>query len=346
MYANLHILNGQLSAKISELAETKRFFVVYDAVLSRLHSSKIDALLAAERCIGSFAIETSERDKTLAGVEAICHSMLQCAVNRDDFVIAVGGGVLTDMAGFAAAIYKRGVAWLVVPTTLIGMVDAAIGGKTAVNTTWAKNSLGSFHLPQAVVFDKSFLTTLPDAEWQNGRAECIKYCYLDERFKLADNMASLVDFKRYLADQIASFANYKQAIVARDLTDCGQRQILNFGHTFGHAYESAYSYRALRHGEAVMLGMAIALFLSHQLLGLDAAVVERYRNWLNEQSHFKSIDLLPFAQLSEYLVSDKKVRNGLVVMVLLEAIGKPRLFSIGVEQLASLYDKYYESNHH
>ncbi len=346
MYENLHVLNGSLLNKICDLTEDGRFFVVYDAALSRLHASKLKALLSAERCLGSFSQVVSEGDKTLLSVEAICRQMMRYSVNRDDYVIAIGGGVLTDMAGFASAIYKRGIAWLTVPTTLIGMVDAAIGGKTGVNTTWSKNSLGSFHAPQAVVFDDAFLMTLPDEEWQNGRAECLKYCFLDARFKLADNMAELSAFKRYCVAHSAQFANYKQAVALSDLRDLGRRQFLNFGHTFGHAYESAYSYRGLRHGEAVMLGMEIALHISERICDLDAAVSREYCAWLRAQEHYQKIKKLPFDQLVKFLIGDKKAHGGAVVMVLLEAIGKPRLEAFGVDRLAALYDQYYESNHY
>ncbi len=347
MYENLYTIKEQsLFGKVCELTAGKRFFVVYDALLSDLHSPKIVDLIAAQECVGSISVAVSEQSKTLEGVARICHQMLQSAVGRADIIVAVGGGVLTDMAGFSAAIYKRGIAWLAVPTTLIGMVDAAIGGKTAVNTAWGKNSLGSFHLPQAVILDKSFLTTLSDEEWQNGRAECLKYCFLDARFKLVDNMAELSAFKRYVENYIERFASYKQALVARDLEDHAMRRILNFGHTFGHAYESAYSYRGLRHGEAVMLGMQVALYISRQVCALDKAVLADYSAWLKVQPHYRAIEKLPFSQLVDYLVGDKKAHNGAVVMVLLEALGRPRLQAFDVDQLATLYDEYYESNHY
>lgn len=218
-----------------------------------------------------------ERGKTLRELERAAVAMLRAGATRGSLVVGLGGGAVTDAAGFLAATYMRGVRWAAVPTTLLGMVDAAIGGKTAVNLPGAKNAVGAFHPPEAVLADPAALETLPARELRSGKGEVLKYAALQP--------ALLGAFGQHLADDevdpivIATCARMKVDVVEADPTEQGPRKLLNLGHTFGHGVEAAGDFSRYAHGEAVAIGLAFAFRLAARLgrVGADAvaAVEER-----------------------------------------------------------------------
>ena len=246
-------------------------------------------------------------------------------LERGDVVVGYGGGAATDLAGFVAATYQRGVPWIAAPTTLVGMVDAAIGGKTGIDLPSAKNYVGAFHRPEWVVTDPAVLDTLPVREWACGFAEVIKTGLL-----AGGRLWDLVkDWEpgRGTADQrlelIRRCAAYKAHVVADDPREQGLRAVLNLGHTIGHAFEAAAGYKGLAHGEAVAVGLLPALWLSSQITGLDQGVEADVRELLTLHELPTSYSQVGLEDVLAMLQRDKKARGGRPRFVLLEAIGKP-----------------------
>ena len=215
-----------------------------------------------------FLLGEGEDAKSLASIELMCRSFAQWGLTRGDVVVAVGGGVVTDVGGFAASVYHRGVPVVHVPTTVLGMIDAAIGGKTGVNLPEGKNLVGAFWQPAAVLCDTDALATLPPRERRSGMGELAKYHFLDDTGTDLDGLP--------FDEQIAACVRIKAAVVASDEREGDRRAILNYGHTLGHALETAGSYD-LRHGEAVAIGLVFAAELAHVLGRIDEARVMEHR---------------------------------------------------------------------
>jgi len=242
--------------------------VVSNETVAPLYLEALRPSLAG-RDISTIALPDGEAHKTMATMQSIVDRLAESGANRDTTVVALGGGVVGDIAGFAAACYMRGVAFVQVPTTLLAQVDSSVGGKTGVNHARGKNLVGAFHQPEVVLIDTDTLATLPDRELHAGLAEVIKYgAICDATFFawLEDNMpALLARDPGALAHAIARSCELKAAVVAEDERESGRRAILNFGHTFGHAIEHCQGYGEWLHGEAVAAGMIMAARLS----GLD-----------------------------------------------------------------------------
>jgi 3-dehydroquinate synthetase len=234
-------------------------------VLATPHGRRVvEALGRASPLAVTVVLPDGERGKTLAGLERAGTSLLRAGLTRRSLVVALGGGAVTDAAGFLAAVFMRGVDWLAVPTTVLAMVDAALGGKTAVNLPIAKNAVGAFHPPVAVLSDPASLRTLPPRELASGLGEVLKYGLL--RPELLPRMAARARAGRVDERTIADCARVKLEVVERDPRERGERKLLNLGHTFGHGVEAAGGFRRWKHGEAVAVGMAYAFRLA-RLLG-------------------------------------------------------------------------------
>ncbi len=217
------------------------------------------------------ALPDGERGKTLAQLERAASRLLRAGATRRSLVVALGGGAVTDAAGFLAATFMRGIAWAAVPTTLLGMVDAALGGKTAVNLPLAKNAVGAFHPPVAVLADPAALATLPARELRSGFGEVLKYAMLHPA--LLPRAAAAARAARAGAPLVADCARIKIGIVARDPKEKGERKLLNLGHTFGHGVEAAGGFSRYTHGEAVALGLVFAFRLARALGRVDGEAV-------------------------------------------------------------------------
>jgi 3-dehydroquinate synthetase len=204
-----------------------------------------------------------ERGKTLARIEKGAGALLRAGATRRSLLVALGGGAVTDAAGFLAAVFMRGIDWVAVPTTLLAMVDAALGGKTAVNLVAAKNAVGAFHPPVAVLADPAALRTLPEREWRSGLGEVVKYGAL--RPSLMPRVTAAARSGRVDARLVAECARIKLEVVRRDPVERGERKLLNLGHTFGHGVEAAGAFRLYTHGEAVAVGLAFAFRLARRL---------------------------------------------------------------------------------
>src|SRR5712672_4269742 len=325
-----------LGARVAALRPGARTAVVTDRNvakhwLEQTHASLVAAGVPASHVV----VDEGEGSKTYAGLEKVCEALIAAKIERNDLVIALGGGVVGDLAGFAAAILRRGVDFVQVPTSLLAQVDSSVGGKTGINSPRGKNLLGAFHQPVLVIADTSVLDTLPPRQFRAGYAEVAKYGVLGDKAFFAWLEANHADiFKGGAAREhaIATSCRAKAAIVARDERETGDRALLNLGHTFGHALEAATGFSdRLFHGEGVAIGMVLAAQLSAQLCMIaqvDAARIERHLAEVGLPTHLK--DIAGFAQegladadaLMALMAQDKKVRRGRLTFILLEAVGR------------------------
>jgi len=313
----------------------------------RLLSTRHGAALlgyAPTRLGRPIARAVSEQRKCISETEAMCEALAERGLGRDGFVVAVGGGVLTDLAGFAAAIYLRGVPWISVPTTLRAQVDAGLGGKTGANLRAGKNLAGAFHQPRAVVCDPEALTTLPPRELWSGLAEVVKCALLApgedaggvsllERCESNLEHAAAGD-RETLAALVEACVRIKGRIVAADEREGGARAFLNLGHTVGHALEAATGYGYFAHGEAVALGLRGALRLSHSRKLLDTPSLQRALNLVARLEIAVDRRLSPYQKEAAIaaLAHDKKARGGKVRFVLLAGLGGPLVEEVTPEE--------------
>ncbi|MDP9084240.1 MAG: 3-dehydroquinate synthase [Pseudomonadota bacterium] len=278
-----------------------------------------------DRRIAECILPDGEQHKTWQTTAWVFDALVETKMNRDATVLALGGGVVGDIAGFAAASYQRGIGYLQIPTTLLAQVDSSVGGKTGVNHAGGKNLIGAFYQPLAVIADTETLNTLPDRELRAGLAEVIKYgCVWDALlFDWLDrNMPALLARDcDALNCAIARSCEIKATVVAKDEREQNLRAILNFGHTFGHAIEAATAYQSYLHGEAVGLGMLMAADLSHRLGLIDAAVKGRIGDLLARAGLPTEAPAIGAAKGLELMQMDKKVLAGAVRLVLLEKLG-------------------------
>ncbi|MCH9695121.1 MAG: 3-dehydroquinate synthase [Gammaproteobacteria bacterium] len=294
--------------------------VVSNETVAPLYLDALLANLAGKQCT-SVALADGEVHKTVATMHGILDKLVETGANRDTTLIALGGGVVGDITGFAAACYMRGVAFIQVPTTLLAQVDSSVGGKTGVNHPGGKNLIGAFHQPQIVLIDTDTLSTLPERELKAGLAEVIKYgaiCDLGFFGWLEQNMQLLLDKDPdALAFAIRRSCELKAEIVAADERESGRRAILNFGHTFGHAIENCLGYGEWLHGEAVAAGMLMAAELS----AMDREDINRLSALLNAAGLPTAPPPLRAEQWMQTMGLDKKVQAKQLRFVLLRELG-------------------------
>ncbi len=271
-------------------------------------------------------IPDGEAHKSWDTLHDLLTRLLEMQAERSTTLIALGGGVVGDIAGFAAAIYQRGMRYVQIPTTLLAQVDSSVGGKTAVNHPLGKNMIGAFYQPEAVLIDIDCLRTLPARELAAGLAEVIKYGAIrDAAFFdwLEGNLDALLAREPFaLEHAIGTSCRIKAQIVAADERESGERALLNFGHTFGHAIEAAQGYGNWLHGEAVGAGMVIAAKLSRRHCGLPEDDVRRIERLVERAGLPVAPPLLPYSRWLELMARDKKVAAGTIRFVLLEALGR------------------------
>lgn len=300
--------------------------IVSNETIAPLYLDSLKSVLSGLQ-VDELILPDGEQYKTVQQIDSIYDKLLENRHNRTTTLIALGGGVVGDMTGFAAASYQRGVNFIQIPTTLLSQVDSSVGGKTGVNHPLGKNMIGAFHQPQAVLASVDVLTTLPDRELSAGLAEVIKYGLIyDYGFFcwLENNIAGLVGRDNdLLARAIYRSCEIKAEVVAQDEKESGIRALLNLGHTFGHAIETNEGYGNWLHGEAVAVGTVMAADLSQRLGWLSASDVDRVRK-LMQASNLPVIPpqgMLP-QQFLDLMAVDKKVIDGQLRLVLLEKMGK------------------------
>lgn len=339
---------SRLPALCAEVGLSGSSQLVCDARLLELHAAAMDALAA--RFGAALARPVSEARKSLAEVEAICDALAERNLGRDSFLVAAGGGVLTDLTGLAAALWQRGVPWVAAPSTLLAQVDAGLGGKTGANLRGGKNLVGAFHQPRLVVCDTALLATLPQRERWSGLAEVVK-CALLEPGEDAGGMPLLErcerDLERAAAGEAEALSPLVEAslrikgrIVSADEREGGARAFLNLGHTVGHALEAGTGYARFAHGEAVALGMRAALQLSRARGLLDPAAEARAQALVRRLAVEGRLELgAPERERAlRALARDKKARQGVVRFVLLRGLGAPLLQDVAAPECEAALD--------
>jgi 3-dehydroquinate synthase len=314
--------------------------VVSDSRVAPLYVPTVSASLrAADFAVAEIQIPEGEQHKNLAWLALVYDRLIEAHIERSSPIVAVGGGVVGDLAGFAAATVLRGVPLVQVPTTLLAQVDASVGGKTGINHASGKNLIGAFHQPRLVAIDLDTLKSLPRREYLAGLAEVVKYgAILDpELFARVDrNVPALLrQDTALLSDVVATSCRLKAMVVERDEREGDYRAILNFGHTLGHAVETLTDYRRLLHGEAVAIGMVCAARLSQLLGWLSRSDLERIEGLLRRIGLPTAVPSdLSADQLALAVEADKKARGGKIKFVCLEAIGKARFQALSAAEIA------------
>lgn len=307
--------------------QARDLLLVSNTTVAPLYAERVRVGLADRRIV-DLRLPDGEQYKTLEYVSRVLDVLVANRFGRDALVLALGGGVVGDLAGFAAACYQRGVAFAQLPTTLLAQVDSSVGGKTGVNHTGGKNLIGAFHQPSVVFADTTTLRTLPPRELRAGLAEVVKYglvfdlSFLDWIEANVDRLLALEDAA--LAHAIYRSCELKADVVRRDEREAGDRALLNLGHTFGHAIETATGYTEWLHGEAVAAGMVVAADMSSRLGLLPLADVQRVRELLQRIGLPVDAPKFGASRAFDYMRMDKKVQSGRIRLVLLEQLGKAR----------------------
>ena len=327
------------NAALLELAEGRSVAVVTDAVVDRLFGDVLAAGLktAAHRLV-RIVLPPGEGTKSWESLNRIFDSLLESRFDRNSLLVALGGGVIGDLAGFAAATYQRGIDFVQVPTTLLAQVDSSVGGKTAINHARGKNMIGAFHQPRLVIADMDTLASLPPRELSAGLAEVIKHGaiadagYLD---RVASRMPQLLAHDPgALAEAVVASIRIKADVVARDEREAGARALLNFGHTFGHAIEAGAGYGKWLHGEAVGAGMVMATDLSMRLGYLGAEDLARMKSVIGDAGLPLQGPSWPLERYLSYMSIDKKASLGVPKFVVLRRIGEADVQKVAPELVA------------
>lgn len=337
-------ITGDWRGDLSPLVTKRdRVAIIYPATMS----GYMPNLSFGNADVTILEVPDGEAGKSPQVIQYLWDRLAQKGFTRSDLIVAIGGGTVTDLGGFAAASWLRGIDWVAVPTTLAGMVDASVGGKTGINSPYGKNLIGAFHSPISVIIDPSWLKTLSDRDFAAGLAEVIKCGFIDD-----PEILSLVEGKSLetirgnhslVASLIERAIGTKSKVVSQDFKESELREILNYGHTFGHAIERVSDY-SLRHGEAVSIGMIFVAELAASEGLISGEVVARHRAILSSVNLPVSLGATPGATNWEALYAamslDKKARGNSIRFVVLKEIGEcSRLEGVSEEQLKSAYEK-------
>ena len=315
----------------------KKVFIITDENLEKLHLKELTTILAEHNIkYFNFVLKPGEDSKSLENVERIMNAMAEQKMSRSDIVIAFGGGVMGDIAGFCASIYQRGVEYIQIPTTLLAAVDSSVGGKTAVNLKCGKNLVGSFKQPLAVLCNLDTFKTLSKEEFNNGVYECIKYGILFDRDYF--NIFLQEDFdvnSSRLMEVVERAIKFKAKVVIEDEFDFGMRRLLNLGHTFGHGIEQASNYK-IKHGFAVGLGMEIVSKISRSL---NKITEEELKEILTVMKKYRNIKLpvVSSQDILSYVLVDKKIYDGVINMIIPKSIGECEIREVELDKLKELY---------
>lgn len=319
---------GQFQEICGNIIEGRRVFLLYDETL-KSYAEKISQNLKIE---SDFSIQGGEQTKCFSKVQEICHWLLDHKVDRQSVLIVMGGGVVGDIGGFAASITLRGISFIQVPTTLLAMVDSAVGGKAGVNTQYGKNLIGSFYQPRAVLIDPDVLKTLPAREFKAGYVECVKHAALADSDLFAwyeDHLDPILKLDPdILEEMIARNCQIKADIVSQDEKEQGHRALLNLGHTFGHALEAACAYDGrLLHGEAVAIGMVCAFELSCRMGLCSANETKRIKTHFEKTGLPVHLSDIPDFNVEaetfiDLMYRDKKASNNKIGFILVSGIGE------------------------
>jgi 3-dehydroquinate synthase len=331
-------LLGSVGVRVRETGVSGPLALVQDAGVAQTYGARVRrSLEEAGYQVAPVTIPSGEGSKSLEQLGRLYAALAAAGLDRGSAVVALGGGVVGDLAGFAAATYLRGIAFIQVPTTLLAQVDASVGGKTGIDLPAGKNLAGAFHQPRLVLIDVQTLDTLPDGEFRAGLAEIIKYGVIADRdlfrYLEVNSAAVLAHQPEALTHLIARSCEIKADVVGQDEREAGLREILNYGHTVGHAVEAAAGYGVYRHGEAVAIGMAAAGRLAERLGWLsrgDAGRIEALIAVYGQPLRLR--EPLPAERLLSSMKRDKKTRGGELRFVLAREIGRVEVAPVREEQ--------------
>jgi 3-dehydroquinate synthase len=316
------------------LSSATRAVLITDTNVAPLYKWRVlNSLSAAGFEVATHVFQAGEESKHLGTIAEMYKTLADSGMTRKDMIVALGGGVCGDMAGFAAATYLRGIDFMQIPTSLLAQVDSSVGGKTGVDLPQGKNLVGAFHQPIAVLIDPDTLNTLPDRFITDGMGEVIKYgCIKDAKFfEFLENENAL----EHIEDVIETCVSIKRDVVSRDEHEKGERMLLNFGHTWGHAIEKVSGYTKYTHGEAVAIGMVKAVDLGVKLGETPEGVKERILAVL-EKWHLPTTTNLPVEELFHTMCSDKKKLNGKIYYVMINNIGESKTRPLSEQELHDL----------
>ena len=319
---NIHISGNNLPKIVlnKHLGNENKILIITDDGIPKKHIKKlIDEI--KKRDVNVFSIKNGEKSKSFSTYQKILNKLFELKFNRSDIIIAFGGGVVGDIAGFSAATYMRGIKFIQIPTTLLAQVDSSVGGKTAINVTQGKNLVGAFYNPSLVVISTYFLNTLSDEEYKSGLGEIVKYALIgNKRLKtfIEKNSKEIINRKEsVLKIIIEESIKTKSKIVTKDEKENGIRAILNFGHTFGHAIEAHNNFKNITHGAAITLGMVIASKLSYFEGHISDYQLDNIVNLIDSIGLNTDHSKYKYTQLEKYIKSDKKIKDGKLNLVLI-----------------------------
>lgn len=325
---------AQLGQAVKKISHAQKIMIITDDNVAPLYlQTLMSALEAVAPHVSQMVLAAGEESKSMACLEAVYNKLCQEGLTRSDLIVALGGGVIGDLAGFAAATYLRGIDYVQVPTSLLAQVDSAVGGKVAIDLMHGKNLAGAFYQPKLVIADTQTLQTLPERIFRDGMGEVIKYgcIYHKALFELIEENPSREQLMTHMEDIVTTCLELKRHVVETDERDTGNRMVLNFGHTLGHALEKAQGYQGLRHGEAVCVGMAQITRLSEQKGLTQKGTAKRLEALLAK------VGLPSFAHsdmpLEAIIAMDKKNINTQLTVVLLKCIGESYLYRTDISFL-------------
>ncbi len=316
---------------VKKLSKAEKVVVVTDTNVAPHYKWRVlNSLEQQDLRVQSFIYPAGEQSKHLGTISDIYKLLADFHMTRKDIIVALGGGVCGDMAGFAAATYLRGIDFIQIPTSLLAQVDSSVGGKTGVDLPQGKNLVGAFHQPIAVLIDPDTLNTLPDNFVSDGMAEVIKYgCIKDAAFF---DLLESEDVQPKIEEVIETCVSIKRDVVSRDEREAGERMLLNFGHTLGHSIEKIYNFTGITHGMAVAIGM-ILIARAGELHGVTKAGTADRIVKICEKYHLPTSDAAGFAQMAQEAQGDKKTSGSKINLVLLRTIGESFILSLPLEDL-------------
>ena len=321
---------------VRQITSAKKAFIISDGNVLELYGKTVsDSLKANGFEVSSFAFEAGEKSKTLDTVTQMVYAMCRSGIGRTDIVVALGGGVVGDMAGFASAIYLRGIDFVQIPTTLLSQVDSSVGGKTGCDIEYGKNLVGAFHNPKLVLIDVNTLKTLPQKYLNDGLGEVIKYGAIKSS-KLFKSLEECNCFDDIAEKTIIKCVDIKRQVVERDFTEKGERMLLNFGHTVGHAIEKFENFQGMSHGEAVGVGMFAITDASQRAGYTEKGSAQRIEKLLKK---FSLPTKAPVSadQITDIMLFDKKRRDNKINLVLLKKIGSSFVEPTPSEKLKTFF---------
>lgn len=339
---NIYIDNGLLESLGDYLEEGDQWVLITDDKVDTLYGHRLMEVLNHKR-IQKIVLPSGEGSKNLHMVETVLNKLLKYGLTRRSRVIALGGGVVGDIAGFCASIYMRGIPFIQVPTTLLAQVDSSVGGKTGVNMPQGKNIVGSFYQPKAVVIDTKTLYTLPKRELISGIGEVIKYgiIYDYEFLKYIDkHFSQLISLEESVIKKtIKKCCEIKAEVVSKDEKEEGLRKILNYGHTIGHGLETATHYQKYTHGEAVLIGMYYEGLMAKKLGYIDEDYYHEIASLINKTGISLNIDYIATGDLIHHMMKDKKNKDGKVSFILPKGKGEVTELLLTKEEVLRIFEE-------